>query len=290
MTDMPSRASLSFAVVCVTLAAMPLFAQPPESDATPIAPLPLGTILLTLPSPHVSEAGLWEVRFSHRFAEARGEGLHSLWGLDNGANVTMSLSWFPARDLELSIARSNTLEDYELAGKYVVMQQARSIPLSLALRGGVDYRAERDLEDRSSFFAQAIVGRRLTPRLELFAVPTWATDAGRANANETSFARFDHAFNVPLGAAFLIAKDLTLVAEVIPPNGDLPEDSDLGWSAGIKRAIGGHHFEVLVTNSAATTASQYVSTTWLGEPLDSGGIRIGFNIERQFGRPHRRSR
>lgn len=279
----------SRALVALFALATPLFAQT-QTDVTPLDPLPLGTVLLTLPTPHVSEAGLWEVRFSHRFAEARGEGLHSLWGLDNGANVTMSLSWFAARDLELSIARSNTLEEYELAAKYVVMQQARALPLSLSVRGGLDYRAERDIEDRSSLFAQAIVGRRVTPRFELFAIPTWATKAGRATADDRSFARFDHAFNVPVGAAFLIAKDLTLIAELVPPNGDLPEDADIGWSAGVKRAIGGHHFEILVSNSAATTAAQTVSTTYLGEPLDAGGIRIGFNIERQFGRPRRSSR
>ena len=282
MTD---RLGAALLLVLLFFFAAPATAQ--SSSYQPYEPLPLGSALLTLPSPHVAATGIWEARFAHRFAEARGEGIHSLWGLDNGANVTMGLGWVPRRDLELSIVRSSVLDTWEAAAKYVVVQEARSIPLSLTVRAGVDVRSERGIEDRTSPFAQASGARRFGDRLELFAMPARARHAGRATLGERSYALFDDAFNVPFAAAFLLSHGLTLLVEFVPPNGDLPGGGDPGWSAGLKKAVGGHHFELILTNSAATTTDQIVSSTYLGEPLDAGGLRIGFNIERQFGRARR---
>ena len=73
-------------------------------------------------------------------------------------------------------------------------------------------------------------------------------------------------------------------------NGDLPEEmdgADIGWSLGIKRAIGGHWFEVLLTNNQGTLTDQYVSSTFQGSGFDADDVKLGFNIERRFGRRRR---
>ena len=258
---------------------------------TPLQPIPVGDILLTLPSSHMADAHTFEVRFSHRFnGSVDGNGVHSLFGLDSGANVGLGLSYVPIRDLELSLMRQSSLETYEAAAKYGVMQQARAIPFSAAIRAGVDYRNARDLLDRSSVFAQAIVSRQFANRLDLYVMPTWVTNAGRVANGNTSSALFKHAFNVPVGALVQIMPALSVVAEVIPANHDLPSDlkADLGWSIGIKRAIGGHLFEVLLTNSNAMTPDQYIASGYNGASLRSNDKRIGFNIERRWGKGARR--
>src|SRR5687767_941794 len=259
-----------------------------QVESIPLRPLPLGDVLLTLPTSHMPERGTWEVKFSHRFNQSidEGEAVHSLFGLDSGANVTMGLSYVPMRDLQLSVARSNILDTIEASAKYLLFQQAQAIPLSAALRAGVDWRTERSLDDRTSFFAQAIVSRQFGQRIAVYAMPTFITDAGRASTGDTSGALFETAFNVPVGASFMIRRGLSLVAEVVPPNGDLPDtvDADFGWALGIKQALGGHYFEVLLTNNNATTADQYVTSTYQGAGLRSGDIQLGFNIERRFGR------
>ena len=63
---------------------------------------------------------------------------------------------------------------------------------------------------------------------------------------------------------------LSLVAEFVPKNHDLPSSmkADFGWALGLKRAIGGHYFEILLTNNNATHADQYVTSTYQGTPLD----------------------
>ena len=274
-----------FAVAGWVLLTTAVYAQ---SQPAPPGPLPLGDVLFTLPTSHIPAAGAWETRFTHRFNQSidEGEVFYSLFGLDGGANVTMGLSYTWRPRVQFALMRSNVLDTYEVSAKYLLMQQTRSIPFSAALRGGADIRTERELDDRASFFAQAVLSRQFGEKLELFAIPTFATDAGRAVSENRSVALFDHAFNVPVGAAIMIRRGTSLVAEVIPPNADLPDDqtADLGWAFGIKQAIGGHFFEILLTNTSVTTTDQYVTSTHQGAPFDTGELRLGFNIERRFGK------
>ena len=273
----------------VILLSLPLTAQ--TSPYTPLGKLPVGDTILTLPSPHMPSRGTWEVKFTHRFNQSLSDGsladqVHALFGLDSNADVTFGLSYALRRDLQLSIARSNTNDTIEAAAKYLLLQQAAAVPLSVTLRGGADWRTERNLEDRVSLFAQALLSRRIGRKLEVYALPTFVTNAGRAVTARGSGALFDQAFNVPLGAAYFLRPPLAVVAEVIPPNGDLPDDldGDFAWAVGVKRALGGHWFEILLTNSQSTMADQYVTSTFQGTGLDASDVKLGFNIERRFGR------
>jgi hypothetical protein len=276
------------AAVVATLLAAGAFAQ---NAYTPIAPIPLGDTLLSLPTSHIPSEGTWEVKFTHRFNQSIDQGsgsdrLHSLFGLDSNADVAFGLSYAPHRDLQFSLMRSNALDDVELSAKYIVIQQAAAIPVSVAARVGGDIRTEQNLQDRTSFFAQLILSRQLGRRAEIFALPTFATNAGRANNGDTSQALFRHATNVPLGIAVMVRPALSVVGELIPKNHDLPSGThaDFGWAVGLKRAIGGHYFEILLTNSNATMVDQYVTSTYQGAALNRGDLHIGFNIERRFGK------
>jgi hypothetical protein len=104
-------------------------------------------------------------------------------------------------------------------------------------------------------------------------------------SGQTSAALFRNAFNVPLGGALLLTPALSVAGEWIPVNRDLPSGTkaDFGWAVGFKRAIGGHYFELLLTNSNATHVDQYVTSTYQGAPLRRGDLHLGFNIERRFG-------
>jgi hypothetical protein len=274
---------------CLLLSAFSLQA---EDRYTPIRTVPLGDALLTLPTSHIPSEGTWEIKFTHRFNQSLDQGsfsdrVHSLWGLDSNADVGIGFSYVISRDLQATFMRSNAADDIESSLKYVVVQQAVAVPFSLAVRGGLDWRTERDVVDRTSFFAQAIVSRQVGTRAEVFAIPTFATNAGRAVSGITSVALFRHAFNIPIGAAVMVRPGLSVVAELTPKNRDLPSSmngGDFGWALGLKRAIGGHYFEILLTNSNATHVDQYVTSTYTGSPLKKGDIHLGFNIERRFGR------
>ncbi len=266
-------------------------AQSQPLPYAPVKPLPVGDLLLSLPTSHMPAAGTWEIRFSHRFNQSVDQGsfsdrVHTLWGLDSNADVGIGVSYALRRDLQLSFLRSNAMDDIELAAKYLVVQQAPAIPFGTALRFGTDIRTEKNLNDRTSVFAQAILSHQFGQRAEVFVMPTYVTNAGRAVSGQTSIALFKHAFNVPVGAAIVIRPALSVVAEFIPKNRDLPAGShaDFGWSLGLKKAMGGHFFEIMLTDNNATHADQYVTSTYQGSPLNRRDLHIGFNIERRFGR------
>jgi Membrane bound beta barrel domain (DUF5777) len=276
--------------LCALLFVTAATAQTTVQPYAPVRPLPLGDILLSLPTSHMPSAGTWEVRFTHRFNQSIDQGsfsdrLHSLWGLDSNADVGIGLSYAPRRDLQLSLLRSNAMDDIELAAKYALVQQAPAIPFGAAIRAGTDVRTEKDLNDRTSAFAQAIVSHQFGQRAEVSVMPTYVTNAGRQVTGQTSGALFRHAFNVPIGAAVVVAPALSVIAEVVPVNRDLPAGSHagIGWSLGLKKAMGGHFFEILLTDNNATHADQYVTSTYQGAPLNRGNLHIGFNIERRFG-------
>jgi hypothetical protein len=262
-----------------------------QNAYTPITPIPVGDTYLSLPSSHIAKYGSWEVKFTHRFNQSLDQGsfsdrVHSLWGLDSNADVGIGLSYAIRPDLQFSLYRSNALDDIELAAKYIVIQQAAAVPVSIALRGGGDFRTEAGLTDRTSVFAQAIVSRQFGKRLEVFAMPTFVTNAGRTISGQQSAALFENATNVPVGFAFVLTDALSVVGELTPKNRDLPGDlhADPAWAIGLKRAIGGHYFEILITNSNATHTDQYVTSTYMGTPLNKSDIHLGFNIERRFGK------
>ena len=271
------------------LIALPVLAQ--DEGTAPLRPLPVGDVLLSLPSNQIAPHGQWDVKFSHRFNQSLTEGsfsdqLHSLFGLDTNADVVFGASYAMRPNLQVSLARSNVNDTLEGAAKYVVLRQTAGAPLTITGRGGFDLRTEKDLEDRTSFFAQAIISRQFGRKAEIFAMPTIATNAGRAVTGDDSVALFDYAFNVPVGLVWMLRPGFAAVIELTPPNYDLPRENkgDLGWSIGVKRNIGGHWFEVLLTNSQTTMVDQYVTTTFQGSSLDLDDVHLGFNIERRFGR------
>lgn len=281
------RRTCSFIAVFCLLIAFPLIAQ---NAYTPVQPVPLGDVLLSLPTDHIPGASTWELKFTHRFNQLIDQGnfsqrIHSLFGLDSNADVGIGLSYVLRPRVQVSFYRSNAMDDIELAAKYIAVQQATAIPFSAALRVGGDIRTESALQDRTSVFAQAILSHEFGRSFEIFVVPTYVTKAGRAVSGSSSQALFKSAFNAPVGAAFMFRNGLSLVGELYPKNRDLPSTikADIGWAFGIKRAIGGHHFEVLLTNSNATHVDQYVTSTYMGAPLRRGDLHLGFNIERRFG-------
>ncbi|HVE70359.1 MAG TPA: DUF5777 family beta-barrel protein [Thermoanaerobaculia bacterium] len=279
-------------VSCLCLVALAGLAQDdPMSGAAPLRPLPMGDMLLSLPSNQIAPHGQWEMKFTHRFNQSLDQGsfsdqVHSLFGLDTNADVVFGFAYAVRPNLQLSLARSNTNDTIEAAAKYVVFRQADGRPFTMTLRGGTDLRTEKDLGDRTSVFAQAIVSRQFGRKAEIFLLPTFATHAGRAVSGDGSAALFEHAFNMPVAFAWMLRPGFAAVAELTPPNQDLPDsmEADFGWAVGVKRNIGGHWFEILITNTQSTLVDQYVTTTFQGTPLDTGNMHLGFNIERRFGK------
>jgi hypothetical protein len=261
-----SWAALLAAVLC----AAPLAAQ----SAGPYEPLgraPLGTRLIDAPTPWTVAPRTLEVLFAHRFRQAVQDGdSHDLWGLDGGADVGIGLAWGLTRHADLSLLRSSFQEDYELAAKLLLFEQAPRVPLSLAVRAGVDRVRRPGVAEPTRPFVQAVVARRLAPGFDLILVPSWVRDTERLR----------NAFNVPVGLALTLGGSL-IELEVTPRTRDL-DGSVTAWHVAVSKQMGGHIFEMVLGNSRALTVDQSLGGDFAGG-FATGDVRLGFNLIRAFG-------
>jgi len=241
------------------------------SDYRPVRRDPLGTRLIDIPTPYTVRAKTLELLFTHRFRQAiqDGDG-HNLWGLDSGADVGLGVAWGVTSHFDLSLLRSSFQEDYEVAGKLLAFEQAPRVPLSVALRAGVDRLGRLGAADRTRPFAQLVLARRLAPGFNLLVVPSWVRDTERLR----------NAFNAPVGLTFALPHGELLELEVIPKNRDL-DTSVTAWHVALSKQLGGHIFQVVLGNSPAVTVDQYLGGDFAGG-FRTGDVRLGFNLIRDF--------
>src|SRR4028118_709255 len=88
---------------CVLLIAFRAFAQ---DEVPALRALPVGDVLLSLPSNRIAPHGQWEWKFTHRFNQSLSQGtfadqLHSMFGLDTNADVVFGASYAMRPDLQL---------------------------------------------------------------------------------------------------------------------------------------------------------------------------------------------
>jgi hypothetical protein len=193
-----------------------------------------------------------------------------LYGLDSGADVGIGLSAGIGRSLDLSFYRSSFEADFELAAKWVALRQGPGIPLSLALRGGVDLPGRTGVLPHTRPLAQVLLAMRFAPGCNLLVSPSWVSDTPRLH----------NAYNVPVGITFPLPRKLMVELEAIPPNRKL-HGSQTAWHAALSKTVGWHIFKLVVGNSRATTLDQM-----LGGDSETGfknrDVRLGFNLVRYF--------
>lgn len=260
------------------LSLLSLMSLPPRLAAQepgpyePVRREPLGTRLVNGATPFPVGARKLEVLFTHRFHLPVNDGTsHDLWGLDSGADTGIGLALGVTPSLDLSLYRSSFQENYEVAGKFLVFEQARRVPATIALRAGADLLRREGVADSTRPFAQLLLSRRLAPGISVLLSPSWVADTPR----------LENAWNVPVGLAFALPRGYLVELEAVPENRDLPE-SEPAWHVAFSKALGGHIFEIVLGNSRATTVDQMLG----GDSeagFDRGDVRLGFNIVRDFG-------
>jgi hypothetical protein len=233
---------------------------------------PLGTRLINSAAPAPVPARRLEVLFTHRFQQPVNDGTsHDLWGLDSGADTGIGLAYGVTSRLDLSLYRVSFQEDYELAGKFLVLDQAAGQPLTLSVRAGADFLRRPGVPDSDRPFVQLLLARELRPGWILLASPSWVADTPN----------LENAFNVPLGLTIPLPRDQYLELEYVPANRDL-DDSRAAWHVALSKAVGGHLFEIMLGNSRATTVDQILGGD-SAAGFEEEDVRLGFNIVRMFG-------
>ena len=246
--------------------------EPAPAPPPPVRP-PEGSIIIDLPSVETTPDGSLQFWINHRFDQpVQDSDIHSIYSFFSPAHVGLGLSYAPTPRIEAGFFRAPDLEDYEVFAKARLYGSSAG-PFQASLRLGGDFRTARGLEERESFFAQAIVAFTFASRVRLTAVPTYVSK----NAAPFSPVPLDKdVWNVPVALSIAITRSINVQGEMVPRM----ESPGIGWIAAIEKTVLRHRFAFTVGNMQSTSVDQYVrwNPAFIGASVKD--VHFGFNITR----------
>jgi mono/diheme cytochrome c family protein len=239
-----------------------------------------GTRLVNLPTTTTPGKGEFLFRVSHRFQPPVSEGWDAFYGLDGPAYILLGFGYGIADNLMLTFGRSRLYQEWEVYANWLILDQTKnsSFPLAAALEVGgslvgQDEPVGADWSGRFRLNALLSLSYQVSDSLSLLVVPAFSsnTDFWEPDSEGT--------FALGIGGRFMFLPDLSLIAEWIPALAGY-DDITNGWGLGVEKKIGGHVFQIFVTNSIGICAAQFLPGGDLR--LADGDFRLGFNIFRTF--------
>jgi plastocyanin len=240
--------------------------RPAEPDFTLIA-LPT-----TLRVPRFKSA----FRVAHRFTQplnaSVGEVADNLFGLDSGAQIGLEYRFGIVKNGEVGIHRTSD-RTIEFFGQYGIVRQTTSRPVDVSVLVSVE--GTNNFRDQYSPALAALVSRTFGERAALYVEPTWVHHANVQPDTAIAGASTDTVM-VGLGGRFRVRPTVSIVTEFSPRLAGFRPGINHGGVA-IEKRLGGHMFQLNVSDSFATTMGQIArggseSTNW----------HLGFNISRKF--------
>lgn len=252
-------------------------------DEQPEFPSWFSSDLINLPTPTMPGEKTLEVHFSHRFSESiQDSGRQGLWGLDSFAAPAFWFAYGIVDRLQVHGGRSSNRGTWEYGAKLELLREGSlGAPIAASAVIGGAYLDRDNVVDKSRFTAELPVGVRAHERVSLLLVPFLATDTD-PSGNPASDG---YSAALGVGGTFRITPGHSIDVEWITNLGgfehpDAVDQWQVFW--GIK--VGGHVFQIGVTNTVAYTPDQMAPGAV--ETGREGDVRIGFNLVRsfQFGR------
>jgi cytochrome c oxidase subunit 2 len=270
--------------------AAPASGGPDRVDDLELDPLETDFNLITLPTTLRLPQGKFAFRLTHRFSrpldgrEGDGGLVRNFFGFDSPALIGIEFRYGLLPGTKVGINRSNTRHIQLFARHNILWQRGpRGIGLDIqASLEGLD-----NLSEDQGGSVQAIFSKRFANRVSLYVQPTFVTNVNTAlffhpdldddlvDDDDDGGGNEDKTFMVGLGARFRMRPTVYLVGEFVPRVSGFDSGSN-HMSFGIEKVVGGHTFQVNVSNSLGTTPLHHAQ----GASDDNGFI--GFNIGRKF--------
>jgi hypothetical protein len=265
---------LTAALLAVVLA---VAAAAPPADDRDVDPVEPDFTVITVPTTLRLPRHALAFRVTHRFARGLGEGdfgdlAGDFFGFDGGAQIGLELRFSPFTGNQLGLYRTSD-RTISFFGQQELLRQGEA-PLGLALVASVE--GLDNFHETYSPRVGLVASRRLGSRGAVYAVPAWignvrpASDPGPGD---------DASLVLGLGARIRLGEAFAVLAEVHPRIAGYkghPNGAALA-TFGFERRVGGHAFQINVSNDLGTTPAQ-VARGRVG-PDD---WYIGFNISRKF--------
>lgn len=213
-------------------------------------------------------------RLTHRFGRPLGEGdfgdlVSDLFGFDSGAQVGVEFRMAPLSGVQIGIYRTND-KTIEFFGQVSLLRERPGTPVSLG--GLLTVEGRNNFRDEYAPALGAVVSKRMGTHGAVYLAPRWIHHTNlsveRADRDDTVVLGF--------GGRLRLGSAVYLVGEFTPRvAGYAPGVHQASF--GIEKRVGGHMFQLNISNALGTTPGQ----------VARGGYRredwfIGFNLTRKF--------
>jgi hypothetical protein len=239
----------------------------------------------------IETAGKNQLNFwiSHRFGAINSGFIENFLGLDE-ARIRLGLEYGINDKLTVGIGRSSQEKVYDFYGKYKLLRQSNSMPLTLTmyasnaistvttgtpLESGTVMRYYDNLE-RMTYTGQILLARKFNERFSLQIMPT-IIHFNRAETLDTP----NNVAALGVGGRLKLSKRISVSGEYYadfsrPVSSKYHNSLALGFDI----ETGGHVFQLHFTNSRGMIERQFITQTT--KQWSDGGIFYGFNIARSF--------
>ena len=260
---------------------------PAQAGARKTANAFSGWKVVNLPTTRMVDSKIWLFLIGHRFNPRLSDGYSAFYGLDGSGIIFLSMGYAPTNDLLFVLGRSNAADNVELQGKYRFMEQTLdgSRPISAAAHAAVNWVTEeigdddRFSSDAFKLSGQVILSREVSRSVGVLVAPGILINPAERVPDEGPL------ITVGIGGRWRFHRNLSLVGEWVPIVTGYTRTATYGndnrfdsWGGGLEIAVGGHVFQIVLTNSVGLTTDQYLR----GGDLDirDADMRLGFNIFR----------
>jgi hypothetical protein len=215
-------------------------------------------------------------RVTHRFTQplnaSVGDVASNLFGLDSGAQIGLEYRFGIVRNGEVGIHRTSD-KTIEFFSQYGIVRQTPSRRVDVSVFVSVE--GTNNFRDRYSPALATIVSRTFGERAALYVEPTWVHHANGQPDTAVAGAPADTVM-VGLGGRFRVRPTVSIVTEFSPRLSGFRPGINHGGVA-IEKRLGGHMFQLNVSDSFATTMGQIAR----GGPAGTNW-HLGFNISLKF--------
>jgi len=251
-----------------------------DADEGGIDPVEPDFTVITLPTTLRLPKHALAFRLTHRFTEGLDQGNFSnlasdFFGLDGGAQISLELRFGVTSKLQVGVNRVSD-RTIQLFSQQEVLRQPAS-PIGLAIAASVE--GLDNFKQRYSPRGALVASRRLGDRAELYLEPAFVANTElppKLPGQDTSTVLLG------IGGRLRLGESHYLVAEVSPRLAGYMGDRGNGVpgsraSFGLEARVGGHVFQLNVSNDVGTTPAQ---TARGREGLENWFL--GFNLSRKF--------
>jgi hypothetical protein len=230
-----------------------------------------------------------DFRITHHFGDVGGDngGGHSLFGLDNAADIRIAFEYGINDRLTAGFGRSKIGEMLDAHLKFRLFQQTtkNSSPVSLTLLANTGFTPVKNVNktydkfaNRFSYTYQLLLARKFNKNLSLQLIPSLVHRNVIFNTQDKN-----DLFSLGIGGRYKFTKRFALLVDYFYTFSDLRQDSDVysdPLGVGVEIETGGHVFHIFFTNNSGIVENTFIPNTT--SSWTKGEFKLGFNISRVF--------